>query len=179
MASRLFIIEGPDCSGKTTLARHMAVQLGGTYLHASGHPALHAGMVEYHESILSAIEWNMAHDRGGHVFILDRFWPSEFVYGREFRTHLVDRYPFKEVQDRISKLGGKYVFCMDGHVGSRHAREHVPKNHVPYDGGQFSGVIIGYQALMSIMGTRPDYIHYDMTRDGADLVGFTRRAWEL
>jgi hypothetical protein len=176
MDNRLFIIEGPDCSGKTTLAKFLSHKLDMVYMHMSGHPALHRAMPEYHQQTLDSIEWNMKEN--GMRFVLDRSWPSEWVYGREFRTHLVDRFPFKEFQDRLQGLGAKYVFCMDDKIEERHAAEHVPKNHLPYDRSDFHGVVVGYQILMTTMTVRPDVYTYDLEKDGANLADVVGRILE-
>lgn len=166
MNPRLLIIEGPDCSGKTTLAQFLAKQTHSLYWHMSGHPALHQAMTAYHWVSLESIEWNI---KNGRSVVLDRSWPSEFVYGREFRPALVDLFPFKNFQDKIAELHGKYIFCMDGEIESRFEKLHTSVNHKNYDRGQFCNIVQGYQVLMDHMLTRPDSRHYSILNHGRDM----------
>src|SRR6266550_1572619 len=108
MNTRFIIVEGPDSSGKTTLAKFLAERTQSLYWHSSGNKILHSVMPIYHLTMLDSIEENL---KMGRSVMLDRSWPSEFIYGREFRPQLVDNFPFKEFQDRISQLGGRYIFC--------------------------------------------------------------------
>jgi len=82
---RLFIIEGPDCSGKTTLAKRIAMMRNAMYIHATGSGKLFAAMLDYHLSIVKNASINLSN---GHDVVLDRLWPSEYVYGQIQRPTL-------------------------------------------------------------------------------------------
>ena len=162
---RFLIIEGPDSSGKTTLAKFLAERTQSLYWHSSGHPLLHSIMPIYHIKMLESIEDNL---KMGRSVVHDRSWPSEFIYGRELRPQLVDSFPFKEFQDRINKFGGRYIFCMDDDVTKRFRNGHDSKDH-QYDEATFMNIVMAYRVLMEHMLTRPDSRHYDMLKHGQDM----------
>lgn len=143
MKPRLFIVEGPDCSGKTTLAKHLAVQKEAVYLHASGAKSLHEAMQDYHESLLAIAKANLAMGRN---VVMDRFWPSEVVYGQALRpaTHTL----LYDVDKIIAMLEGHdviYIFCDDPEVLQRHASQQDPDH--PYDSPTFGRIVVNYLQL--------------------------------
>lgn len=91
----IIIIEGPDFSGKSTLARHLS-SLGYFYLHSS------------YESLRS---WRRTFSANiGKPMVLDRCWISERVYGPVLRPN---GDPNSWVQDRIlvDRHDPIYIFC--------------------------------------------------------------------
>ena len=177
MRSRFIIVEGPDSSGKTTLAKFLAVRCGGVYLHMSGFKSLHDCMPAYHDHTLRGIEWTLE-NVPGHTIILDRSWPSEFVYGREFRPQYVDNFPYKEFQSRIRNVGGVYVFCMDAGIERRHQESHEDQDH-KYDPESFSRIVMGYQVLMQQLSTRPDVCTYNMQEYGHRLDRYADKLYKF
>jgi gluconate kinase len=69
----IVVIEGVDCTGKTTLAEHLAKELGLVYLHA-GPPEQHP-LIEYEEAIYHNMEWD--EDAG---LVMDRWHVGEGVW---------------------------------------------------------------------------------------------------
>jgi len=169
----LYVVEGPDCSGKTTLAKYITCALNGTYHHMSGSPAYHTLMQKYHFDKFDDIEWNIRNVSLS-VHVLDRSWPSEIVYGREFRPHFVGAFDWQVLDERMKHLDVAYIFCMDDQVVERH-EEQKDQNH-PYDRAAFQGVVAGYKTLMDEMiARRGDCYHYDLTQHGASIRAFMER----
>lgn len=77
---RLWILEGPDGGGKTTLARHLVDRLGARYVHCGPFPTVAARALPrfYLEAIAPALQ-------GYQDVVLDRSWLSELAYGPTFR----------------------------------------------------------------------------------------------
>lgn len=102
----IFILEGPDGVGKTTLGMHMAKQLDAAYLHLSYRWPDH--MFEYHTA---AIRWAIRKNRKQHV-IIDRWWPSEALYAAEFRGGSKWS-QMGRMMDRVArKHGAVYIYCL-------------------------------------------------------------------
>jgi thymidylate kinase len=149
--ARLFIIEGPDCSGKSTLVRQIAVQRDALYLHASGKKCFHTSMLDYHQELLTAAIDNLAN---GHDVVMDRFWPSELVYGQLLRPHVSDRvYDFADIFQQLSGYPTTYVMCDDPEIHERHAKEQDPDH--PYDRSQFVSIVESYRNLTTEMLDTP------------------------
>ena len=81
---RLFIIEGPDCTGKTSLARFIANKLNACYMHSTWTPALNGqAQSDYLKSTLNNAKVCLAVSVLD--VVLDRHWPSEVCYHKTFR----------------------------------------------------------------------------------------------
>jgi len=78
-SKRLTIFEGPDGSGKTTLAKLYASATGARYVHCGPFLRVQHGLGRlYVEAMLPAL-------LGHHDVVLDRAWMSEPIYGKVFR----------------------------------------------------------------------------------------------
>jgi thymidylate kinase len=102
----IIIIEGPDGSGKTTLAKKIAEQAGYEYLHNvqpeyDGHDA---SMVQMYEDLIKS-HTNL---------VLDRAWYSEMAYGPTMRDHSSISYPdMYRLEELVAKKGGMIIHCTD------------------------------------------------------------------
>lgn len=108
---KIYVVEGPDCSGKTTLVDEMVKQLGAAKLHLTYR--FKTRMDLYHRwAIDRAIQ--MAQHQ---PVIIDRWWPSEIVYAKAFRGGTI--WPRNaRAFDRIARqceVG--YIFCVPHHKG--------------------------------------------------------------
>lgn len=76
----LFICEGPDNAGKTTLAKLLAKRFNAHYVHGGPFPAIHGfGLARmYAEMMIPAL-------LGHKDVVMDRCWMSEYIYGTVFR----------------------------------------------------------------------------------------------
>ena len=114
----LVIIDGPDCSGKSTLANELVKRHDGVHLHQTYR--FKNQMFTYHTARLrKAIE--LSKDR---LVVLDRLWMSEAIYGNVYRGGT--KWPHEgRMMDRvIRKHGGLYIICSGepSVIGARHAQ---------------------------------------------------------
>lgn len=93
------IFEGPDGSGKTTLAEHVAALTGATYIHAQA-PERHP-LVEYTAPIAA-----------GEDYVLDRWHFGEMVYGPLYRGGSgLTAEQFWAVEQYLDDLGAIVILC--------------------------------------------------------------------
>jgi len=144
--SRLFIIEGADCTGKSTLARYMSRTLQAAYMHACGKQSLHTAMEDYHMSILDNVR--VCLDSNIHV-ILDRHWPSEWCYGRTLRMHISAGYRYSNIWEKLSDMDPHYVFCFRNNAHDIQVSS--PDNDHPYCSSDYAQVYGEYKALCTDM----------------------------
>ncbi len=167
MSGKLIILEGPDCSGKTTLAEQL-MELGFVYFHGT-HLGSSATIVQYarfHESMLADIKKNLEF---GHNVVVDRHWPSHLCYNNSggidsFFTNeegYAEGYG-KKMDEIVRSLGGMYVFCLTDKCLELHAAN-VDPDH-PYDDGFFRQVYQRYKSLYLAMSKRKDVVLYDFTQ---------------
>lgn len=110
------ILDGPDGTGKSTLAEYMAKEMDAAVIHASFNKTW--DMKNYHIILMeSALDFNSI----GISVILDRWAPSEAVYGPVFRgdeaydtSELISHYD----QDRTTNL--IWVYCRNDNVEENH-----------------------------------------------------------
>lgn len=102
----IVVLEGPDMSGKTTLADTIVNRFGARRIHATYR--FKDKMDLYHRAVFERA-LKMAKDT---PVVIDRWWPSEVVYARAFRG----RSPWPRNPrhfDRMGReVGAQYVFCL-------------------------------------------------------------------
>jgi thymidylate kinase len=172
----LIIVEGPDCSGKSTLAKYLVHRLGGVYWHASGHRHLHGGMGAYHANIIENIEWNLRHNPQCAPIILDRSWISEYVYANIFRPAYRGLFPYEAVRERIKILGGIYIICDHEKILELHDKERNPEH--AYTNADFWRVVQDYRMFWKEHRDDDDYAHYDMNKQTHQQVAEMILRWE-
>lgn len=99
----IIIIEGPDGSGKTTLANKIKEQTGYMLLHRSHQTDANAESLfdEYVQVI-----------KAGKNCIMDRGWYSEMVYGPVMRGVSIITYPqMYELERLLAKNGALLIHC--------------------------------------------------------------------
>lgn len=97
----VFVFEGPDGAGKTTLARAVADLINAEYLHASA-PTVHP-LVEYTAPL--AMESSV---------VCDRWHIGELVYGPARDPHAARRYRrryFPAIEHYLAELGAVLIYC--------------------------------------------------------------------
>jgi len=144
---KLIILEGPDGSGKTTLAETLQRITKGVVLHGASmgdapgiRPDNEKIMMNFHDTLIAIAERNLAF---GHWVILDRLWLSHIEYGLAKGTLTPIR--ALEYQDHfVKKLARQacYVFCLDPECIRIH-RENLDPEH-PYDDEYMRMVLQGY-----------------------------------
>lgn len=123
--SKLIIFEGPDCCGKTTLAKAYARANKAMYFHCTATPALFNALGDYHINVFDNAETNIAN---GVDVVLDRFWPSEVAYGVMFKRPS-SQYPYNRLSELCYQANALYVFCMSPGAWDRYAKGHIDPAH--------------------------------------------------
>ena len=109
------ILEGPDCSGKTTLAKHLLNDFKNyKYIHNSLDDKKNfvwrnedRKIISTHTSLYYSHVNSLKHHKD---VIIDRLWPSEFVYGNLFRNKI--EYNIKDLKKQIQKYKPVYIGCL-------------------------------------------------------------------
>lgn len=164
MKPRLFIIEGPDCTGKTTLAKNLCYTTKGFYFHCTASKTLFPALPDYHTNILHNVTWNVIM---GNTIVLDRFWPSEVVYGGMFRPDSGYQDTAHVLDETVKELNGRYIFCTSDKAYSRFCsgmNDDDPAHKLTKE--QYLNVFRGYQKLCLSMLPRKDTFVYDLEVDG-------------
>lgn len=159
----IIVLEGADCSGKTTLAKRMVQKWDASYLHATYRwPDC---MFTYHAAIL---ERALKLAKKGPV-IIDRWWPSELIYSDVFRNG--SKWPLIGRQmDRLAlKYGILYVNCIpsDTDWQERQFSERKGAGGELYDSNR--AVAEQYREHAAAMAHRHDQMIYDVCKNGKQL----------
>ncbi len=102
----LVVIDGPDGTGKTTLAEHLASTYDGEYIHLDYAPG--EEFRDHDDHLRYAI--TQSHD---HLVIIDRHWISGLIYARVYRDISPMRYNARAFDRLIRKHAGLYVIACD------------------------------------------------------------------
>ena len=109
------IIEGPDCSGKTTLAKAIYFKLAShKYVHSSLDNGKHCQRNV--NGIITKQVNNLFHAhidvlRLNNDIVVDRHWPSELIYGHIFRDSQFE-YNISNMRKHASIYRPIYIGCM-------------------------------------------------------------------
>ena len=136
----IIIIEGPDGSGKTTLAEKMHKQTGYKLLHRS-YPKTEEDkermMAEYMQVIKSGVNC-----------IFDRSWYSEMVYGPVMRNDSIISYPQMYTLEReLTKRGAIVIYC-GGMISNMWARCKERGEDYVVDIQKYSQICHDFETLM-------------------------------
>jgi thymidylate kinase len=100
----IIILEGPDGSGKTSLANQISRQTGYPILHRTK-PKDEAEKQRMMEEYLQII-------RSGKNMIFDRCWYSEMAYGPVMRDKSYITFPqMYDLEQRLAKTGAIIIYC--------------------------------------------------------------------
>ena len=179
MSHPFIVLEGPDCVGKTTLAKALMEKLGhdATYLHLIYR--FRNNIFLYH---LAALEQCIKNLQDGPV-VLDRWWPSEICYAAAFRGG--SDFPEEaRMLDRVGmRYGALYVVCRPEsrkdyaahHAEVKEARYKAKKHALAGREGLVDDqarVWDLYGDCMTWMGAKRlahDVTRYDWMKEGRDL----------
>lgn len=163
----IYVLEGPDGSGKTTLGKELAHRHQAHYMHLTYRWPKR--MFTYHTAALErAIK--IAQTR---PVVIDRWWPSINIYDLAFRGKLTFEMAGRML-DRAGLANGiVYVVCLpsdhDKHLAMFDERK--AKGQEMYD--SVVEVIDAYTEWYNVqMAGREDVIRYDWMTDGQDLNEF-------
>ena len=154
----IFVLDGPDGTGKTTLARGLQEYLGARYIHLTYR--FKDKMHLYHGAAIR-LAARLAEKQ---PVILDRWWPSEIVYadaysgGSKFMRH------YFLLEHIANMLGVTYVFCLpyDRERYLEHYDKLKDEREEMYDEG-LNRVYDGYIQLMNeFFSFKENVIRYDM-----------------
>lgn len=156
---KFFIIEGPDRTGKTTLAHfikeHINISRCATYFHCDFTPLLAQAMYDYQCSVVKNMEVN---HRMGNSIIIDRLWPSNEVY----RKVVDNQQPcdWTEMRELLRKIGVVYIFADCESCFERHKADKDPAH--PYDDTKYRAIVQGYRDLYQELSVTDNCIRYDL-----------------
>lgn len=170
MRPHLFILEGPDAAGKSTLATNIADYTDGMVFRCTWNRELAGAIVAYFNSVLDNARECLAR---GRTMIIDRHWPSEWVYGSITRRGVVQPAQFVELANRVRELDGTYVFCSDDvkYQVERHASMKNPDH--PYEDDLYIRICAGYYHWWGkLMVGRAPVARYQLLHHGGNLQKF-------
>lgn len=100
----IFIIEGPEGSGKTTLAQQISMM--------TGYPIVHRDKPKDDKEKAEMLGQYLQDIKSGKNMIYDRCWYSEIVYGPIMRDASVLTYPqMYELEQLVAVKGGMIIYC--------------------------------------------------------------------
>lgn len=168
----IIIVEGPDGTGKTSLAKWICAEKGGIYFHCDGNVPLFGAMREYLTNVLDNLEWTIKYVDFGRPFyvVLDRHWPSEWVHVPILRPHVIMSW-VEEVRERLAKLGAIYVMCQCEEAESHYLSSETR----PYDQATYQKITARYRDLEADIARGHNFhgerlIRYDRSRNTEDQV---------
>lgn len=158
MSHPIFVLEGADCSGKTTLAKKICEAVGAHYMHLTYRwPNM---MFEYQ---LAAVHRAVKISQYKPV-VIDRLWMSEQIYAKVFRGGSPWPYMGRCLERILARYSAYYIICIrdkDKHLDHFFKEKEIREEM--YD--NISDVIDEYILLNS----GDIYASYDLDRDGVDL----------
>lgn len=171
----IIVLEGPDGSGKTTLAQHLVKKYDAHYMHLTYR--FKDRMFTYHTA---ALERALAIEKTGKMVVIDRWWPSINIYDDVFRKRRT--FPMAgRMLDRAGMHGGVvYVLCLPMDR-EQHLKEFEARRA---EGGEMYDTVEeiceGYQLWENQNSSRVDVITYDRFYHGGNLdrvAGKIRERW--
>lgn len=152
-SKHLTIFEGPDGSGKTTIAKAYAELTGARYVHFGPMPHIGHGLARiYVEAMLPAL-------LGHQSVVFDRCWLSEVPYGTVFREGQ-DRLGFEAVRmlERLAwRCGAVVVQCLPHW-------ESVERSFISRKGDEYLNSVTQLRQVYDLykrMHTDLNVLHYD------------------
>lgn len=106
----IIVLDGPDGTGKTTLAKAMCKQLHADYLHLTYR--WKDRIFDYHTAAIRYAARKMC------PVVIDRWWPSEAVYAKAFRGGSTWPLQGRLCQRVARKFAVVYVYCLPDSVQS-------------------------------------------------------------
>jgi len=189
--ARVLVLEGADCSGKTTLANNIVSFLGQDnveYIHST----YQQDMDVFNHHRMNIIRAQEAMASGKSVVVLDRHWISECVYGSEYRSGCSYAPAEEKFHKRLQELDARYIMCVpdrDQQINQHYKRR--KENGEMYS--SITGVVDRYIDLLCgrhlhylpqnlvdrwvMQGgvqNKEHFFHYDWTKHGDDYAELIR-----
>ena len=165
MSKGIVVLEGPDASGKSTLAAAMKDKYGAVVIHAERRWL--DKMQVYHTAILlKAVDLAFKQNK---LVILDRHWPSEEVYGSVFRGGVAKGYTSHLFQNILRRFKVLYVMCLPsrGQAMMRHKALQDPDH--PYDDHQYNEIWYTYEKMWQKYRVKEEWIRYNLDYEGRNM----------
>lgn len=172
--NKFIIIEGPDNTGKTTLAKFLANQRvkegkRAIYFHFNRFGELGRAMHDYQLSVHANLAWCMEYLDTS--IILDRSWPSEVIYGSVIGPReRMNKFCAQRIQDEFGEIEPIYVHACAISGLARHLQDQA-HDHVNYSMVEYQNLCRAYSELFNNMRKSPsaNVVNYDMDVQGANL----------
>jgi hypothetical protein len=162
----IIVLDGPDGSGKTTLANYLKEHHGARVLHLTYRWKDRMPLYHY-----AAIKWAIKHSQN-QLVVLDRWWMSEVCYANAYRGG--SKWPtMGRGLDRVLlKHAGLYVYCLPenprDHLNAYEALK-MTRDELFDD---ITPAVIEYHKLWDKVKTWPHVVRYDYQTQGKDLPTF-------
>ena len=156
----IFVLDGPDGVGKTTLALALKEYLGARYIHLTYR--FKDKMHLYHGAAIR-LAARLAENQ---PVILDRWWPSEIVYADAYRGGSKFTKHYFLLEHVATQLGVTYVICLpkDRERYLKHFEVLKGQRQEMFNEG-LNRVYDGYEWLLNnYFMYRENVIQYDMFR---------------
>lgn len=152
----LIILDGPDCAGKTTLAKEIIRQTGGKYVHLTYR--FKDRMFAYHLANLH----RAVKESNDHLVVIDRLWMSELCYANAYRGGSKWPYMYSMLEQIILKHAGLEILCLpkdlEAHLGLfKRIKEQREEMY-----SSISNVTLEYHKLADKIKDWPHVVRYDM-----------------
>lgn len=179
MRPQIIIIEGADCTGKSTLLKAFQQHYDCPVWHMTCTKNLAIAMHDYQLNAVKNAITNL--QTYSSKFIFDRLWPSEVVYGSIFRPDSSFQLSSQLLRELMSSYRVLYVFCMSAKSTEIHESQKDPDH--PYDKKVHQDICTEYKRLFEQMLTPGSFyelkeneriIAYDMDyhRTGNTMIEF-------
>lgn len=161
----IYILEGADGTGKTTLANEIAETKKTSVLHSYFNRAwdIKQHHVDMWKAAKLVAKWRPV--------VLDRWAPSEFVYGNVFRKgpgYDVLGYLW-EMEDELKAQNVVWIYCRNDNVVENHLKNIKFRNEMF---GDMSSVIEEFDKFVKMKEHNIKFIEYDY--DKVDMVQFVK-----
>lgn len=170
MNPKFFILEGPDRSGKSTLARfiaqHLNIRTNVVEFHMDFNKKLASAMFEYQTSVLNNLIRNFEQHHCS--IVLDRCWISNYVYGLALDNQEV--HDWTHLRATLLNLGAVYIMCDCESAFDRQIKQPDPQH--PYDEVEFREIITLYRTAPHDLLYNDNVVRYDLDVHGNDLNKF-------
>lgn len=154
----IYIIEGPDGTGKTTLANRLAAETSGSVLHGSFDPSW--DMNAYLTTMMSCARLIS----GYKPVIIDRWCVSEIVYGTVFRKKRLASMSEALIKEAAGRDDIIWIYCSNDNAVENHIKNREKRDEMYND---MTEVVIAYE--LYIDESPIPWIPYDYDKDNLDL----------
>lgn len=104
----IIVLEGPDGSGKTSLAKFLQEKFDAEYIHLTWSESLEKRMDEYQFTAIAEAKYKSKEK----LVIIDRHWVSELIYADVYRGGTNWPNLASECYQELEDLNALYVFCL-------------------------------------------------------------------